>query len=224
MAISRRRTRSFGRSKRPVYWDTFSLTQAKMPQVIVTNGTLIDGAFSAYRRYEGVTDRTIRRTIIDITGEVFQLDFQVSSAAVLELCIGIGMWDSSADVEGEGNQTPLLPGTGPLTDADNSRWMIRCCIQIPIGTATQWGSTENIGPVPAGPHAYWYYTGGTAATGGFGFGCHFDTKVMRKMHGLNTQWLNLALEASISPTPAVGDDITAQINGFGGRMLLSNAR
>lgn len=167
-------------------------------------------------------DRTIRRTIVDIQGQVFQLDFQATSTAVVEVCIGIGAWDSAADTEGQAVNTTMAPGTGPLSDAANSRWMIRCCIQIPVGLQVQFGSAENIVVNPT-PGVYWILNGGTAVTGGFTFGCHVDTKVMRKLRGLETSWLNIALECSADPTPTAGDDITCQLDAISGRMLLQNA-
>ena len=217
------RRRVLGRRRRPVYWDSFNATQASLPgALLLDENASTDAGFSGLRRYDGVGDRTIVRTIMDFTGLVNQLDFQVSENAVLEVCVGIGIWDSSQDLNGQGLNTAMAVGTGPQDDASNSRWMVRCCIQIPIGMMAQYGTTENIVVKPT-PDSWYLMSGGTAATQAILFGCHVDTKVKRKLHGTQTPWINVAMQTTVQPTPAVGDDIVTNLNALNVRWLLQNS-
>lgn len=222
MARRRTRRRSSGRRQR-VIWDSLSLPQASLPSLLLTNAAgSLDGAFSAIKRYDG-TDLTVRRTIGQVGGRITSLGDQADRDMELELCVGLSWFDSMADTDGQGLNTTISPGTGPLDDVDNSRWYVRCCVTIPLGTQILFGATENIVvPTNIGDSTYggvWWVLGGTIAE--FGFQCFFDTKAMRKQHGKQSEWLNIAMQAQTSSLPAVGDDITVALNSFNARHVLS---
>ena len=216
------RRRGFSARKKSVYWDSLRVAQAALPQNLLDETAVIGSNFSGIQRYTTGPDRTIRRSIIDFAVRVNQLDFQVNRNAVVEVCVGIGQRDSTQDTDGLAINTVMSPGTGPLSDASNSHWMVRCCVQIPIGILLDMGSTDNVAWTPH-PGSSLVAIGGTAAQASIWWFCHVDTKQMRKLHGQQTPWTNVAMESNIQPTGAAGDDISVTMNAFSVRWLFQNA-
>ncbi len=225
MAFRRRRSRSAGRSARPrVVWDTLGITQADLPSLLLDSTQARDGAMSAIKRFHG-GDVTLLRTIFESVVRIQYLDFPVVQDAVLELCIGLTSLDSSGDAAGLALNTSMALGTGPLSDADNSRWFARCCVQIPLGVYfTLVAANDNIVlslPDPRGGPGHTTVTvlGGGVGAQEISVHCKWDSKTKRRWQGAETEWITVALEASISSTPAVGDDITVVMNSFNGRIV-----
>ncbi len=219
-----RRRFTRGRSRRRnTVWDDISLATASLPLLVLDSTQIRDGAFSGIKRYSG-SDFTVRRTIADCTVRMTQLGTQVNKDMCIEICIGLSWFDSLADTDGQGNNTTISDGTGPLTDADNSRWYARCCVCIPIGQLTGWGSSafgRNM-VVETMPGAGWWIAGATSAAAiEYGMWCHWDTKAMRKQRGLESEFLNIAMEARSNVALAAGDDLTIAMNQFSGRHVLS---
>ncbi len=226
MARFRRRRSGGARRRQRLVWDTLDLVQADLPVLILDSTAARDGAFSGIKRYDG-TDLTVKRTIFDVVGRITVLDEPVALDAVLEICIGLGWFDSQTDADGLAIATTMANGTGPLTDADNNKWYARCCVDIPIGswmpnfTVAGRGMVVPIaGKTGLSGHAY-IIGSGAPTTVEMGFHCHWDSKAQRRQHGIETPFLNLAVEARISITPAAGDDVTIRINKFSGRHVLA---
>ncbi len=214
-----------GRRRQKVVWDTLGQAQALLPLLTLDSTQARDGAFTSLKRWRG-NDVTLLRTIAAWTVRIEEAGNQVDSSAMLEICVGLSAFDSAGDVDGFATNTTLAAGTGPLTDADNSRWMLRCCVQIPIGLMQNVRDTDEDLVVPlvaprAGPHSgYWLHIGHTdptlAVTTWY---CEWDSKVKRTLRGQETEWLQCAMEAQVSVTPAVGDDITVAMDAFSGRVV-----
>ena len=218
MAALRRRT---FRRRTPVYWDVSGLKKNQLPNLVLDELTAVQGAQTAIKRYNSGGDRTIRRSIGACTGSIVQLANQTDPDAVLSLCIGLSVGDSTADLNGQAVNSEMGLGTGPLTDADSSAWMIRCCIQIPIGMADEWSvNQENLVFSPTPTSQWWAFGGASGAEIPMGFSCSWDTKQMRRMRGKDTPWLNVAMEAEIDPTPDAGTDISINLNGFSNRWVV----
>ncbi len=221
--MARHRRRSFGRKRTNTVWDDISLATASLPLLLLDSTQIRDGAFSGIKRYSG-SDFTVRRTIADSTVRMTALGSQVNKDMCIEICIGLSWFDSLTDTNGQGNNTTIADGTGPLTDADNSRWYARCCVCIPIGQLSGFASGafgRNM-VVETMPGAGWWITSATtAAAVEYGMWCHWDTKAMRKQRGLESEFLNIALEARANVALAAGDDLTIALNQFSGRHVLS---
>ncbi len=215
-----------GRRNKRIVWDTINLVQADLPSVILDSVQARDGAFSGIKRYDG-TDLTVERTIFQSSVSIRMEDHQVNPDSMLELCIGLSWFDSQTDAAGLGINTTLAVGTGPLTDADNNKWHARCCVQIPIGSFVKYTDKENlvfplISPRSGPSSGYWWVVGASTASGSeYGWFCEWDSRTKRRQHGIETPFLNVAMEAEVSATPAVGDDITILMNSFSGRQVLS---
>ncbi len=221
--MARFRTRSARRMKRPVFWDSFLAIQSTLPGgITIASTNQVDGTQTGLRRYIGSTDRTIKRTIADFLVTVDQDGFQTSTDSVLELCVGIGIMDTPGDVDGQAGNTTIADGAGPLDDADNSRWMVRCCVQIPIGRASILGSTENISWKPTAD-SFVNFSGASEGGAQWDWGCHIDTKSQRRLRGLETQWITVALQASVDPIPTAGDDVNINMNALSCRWVLQNS-
>ncbi len=205
------------------------MAQTDMPDALLDNLTAIDGGFSSVKRYTGASgDLLVKRTILDVTCRITQLGLQVSNNSILRICVGFSYFDSMGDLNGQAVNTAILAGTGPLTDADNSRWFIRCCVDIPLGQMNLLINAAETGMVfplagKDGLNGSWWAIANTAGNQEFGFHCHVDTKTSRKLQGRESEWLQMALECSVEPTPAAGDDISILINGFHGRQVMQNA-
>ncbi len=214
------------RQKKRIVWDTINLVQADLPSLILDSTQARDGAFSGIKRYEG-TDLTVERTIFQTSMSIRMEDFQVNPDSMLELCVGLSWFDSQTDAAGLAINTTLAAGTGPLSDADNNKWSARCCVQIPIGSFVKYTDKENLVFPLQGPRAgpgtgYWWIIGASTGAGQeIGWFCEWDSRTRRRQHGIETPFLNIALEAEVSATPAAGDDITVLMNAFSGRQVLS---
>ncbi len=216
--------RSGGRRRRKVVWDTLNLVQADLPLLTLDSTQARDGAFSGIKRWIGA-DVTILRTLMLSTVRITYLDFPVDTDTVLELCIGLSAFDSMGDADGLAINTTLANNTGPLTDADNSKWFARCCVLIPLGSfVTLVAANDNlVVPLvsprggPGGGH-YVVYGGGAGAQE-ITWYCEWDSRTKRRLQGAETPLVNVALEARTSSTPAVGDDITIAMNAFQSRIV-----
>ncbi len=215
------------RPRKRIVWDTIDVVQADLPTIVMDNAGLgTDGAFTSIKRYDG-TDLVVERTIFDFTCRIEQEDFQVSPDAVLELCVGLSWFDSMSDISGIALNSTLVDGTGPLSDADNSRWYARCCVQIPIGQfVSVTANASMVVPLTAtarGPHSghWWHKGGGTALGQEISWYCTWDSKAKRKQQGIETENLQLCMEGRVTPIPAVGDSVDVSMNHFGGRHVLS---
>ena len=221
--------RSFRRGRRkPVYWDTLDIPLLNLPAGSIAVGDLIDGVFSSIRRYEDVGDQTIQRTQVGFT-----MDATVVHAAtlalgsVLELCVGISIFDSMSDVDGQAVNTTIVDGTGPLDDASNSRWYARCCIQIPIGALalSLASTTENVVlPYESAREfskGYCVVMRRNSTNLELSWYCTIDSKTKRSLRGSESQWLQLAAQARVNTTPVVADRIDWTMNSFNGRHILS---
>ncbi len=228
MARGFRRSRG-RRTRQKVVWDNIKEVQANLPLLTLdsVNGGA-DGAFTSLQRWRGA-DVTLLRTIFQTMVRIQEDDFQVDKSSTLEICIGLGIFDSMGDVTGQAFNTTLAPGTGPLTDADNSRWFARCCVLIPIGQNNLLGNTENlVAPITGargGPSSsYWTALGGgTAAGQTMRWYCEWDSRTKRRMQGTETEWVQLAMEAKASVVPTAGDDITVAMDAFSGRVVKTMA-
>ncbi len=222
MARVRRRTVSRGR-RRKVFWNDATVLQTSLPTLLLDELVQKDGAFSGIQRFPDVkNDLTLRRSIMSTRGRVTLQNDQADKDTVVEICIGIGFFDSMGDVNGLGINTTLVAGTGPLDDASNSRWHIRCCISIPIGqfnnfTAPQDSFVENH-ITKNGDFGWWVFGGATAE---FGFYCNVDSKVMRKLHGRETPFQNVALQAQSEPVLTAAQDVNVRLNHFVLRQVYS---
>ncbi len=217
--------RSFRRSfkkRKAVYWDNVAVAENILPVALLDEVTNIDGSFTAIKRYIDVPDRTIVRSIIDFQVRTTTLIDPPDRDQVLEICVGIGIKDSAGDTNGQASVTTLEPGTGPLDDASNSHWMVRCCVQIPMGMFLDLGSGENVVIHPT-PNSWIMMLGGNAAQESATWGCHIDTKVKRKLHGTQTPFINVAMQTRASPALTAGEDQFTQMNAFNVRWLMQNA-
>ncbi len=222
MARRRRMGRSGGARRRKVVWDTPStdLAFGDFPVATITSIVPQDGSYSGIKRYTG-QDRTVLRSIGQIRGRVDQSGLQANTALCLELCVGLSYFDSTQDTDGQASLATIGDGAGPLSDADNSRWFIRCCLCIPLGIlakAIQSGDniTEMFPPMgSANPYSAGYsYLGAAEGTEELTWWCNFDTKAKRKIRGLDTPWLNIAMEITSSVAVAAGDDIAVSVDSF----------
>ncbi len=220
----RRRFRSRSRGARPrLVWDTIEVVQADLPLLLLDETQALDGAFSSVKRYDG-TDLTVKRTIFDCVGRVTALGNQPNQNMVLEICIGLSWFDSMQDASGLAIASTIAAGTGPLDDADNNRWYARCCLDIPIGSImARFDAAEGSSMVVpingkfAAMGSWWIISSATPAGIEMGFHCHWDSKSGRRVHGIETPFLQAAFQAGVSSTPAAGDDISIAINKFSGR-------
>ncbi len=230
--MARRRMRGRGRGRgrgARVVWDTLFQPQSLLPLLTLDNvNGGRDGAFTSLIRWRGA-DVTILRTLFQSLVRVSFLDFPVDATSVLEICIGLSPFDLMGDINGTATNTTLAANTGPLTDADNSRWFARCCVQIPIGRAATLAVTET--PIipfvgaRAGPHtgALMWIGNTIAANQSITWWCEWDSRTKRKLQGAETEWIQLAVEAAVSVVPAVGDDITVGMDSFRGRVVKTEA-
>ncbi len=226
MARRRRSYRSRGQRPRLV-WDTIDIVQADLPSLLLDETTAIDGAFSSIKRYDG-TDLTVKRTIFDVIGRVTQLGNQPNQDLVLEICVGLSWFDSMSDASGLAIATTIAAGTGPLDDADNNRWYARCCLDIPLGqlgarfdTAEGHSMVVPITGKMGVTGSWWIVSSSTPAGIEMGFHCHWDSKSGRRVHGIETPFLQAAFQMRSTSTPAAGDDIICTINKFAGRHVLA---
>ncbi len=219
-----RRARSFRRRRRQhTIWTDIRLLQASLPTVLLDENTPIDGAFSGVTRLEG-TDFTQKRTIVDMSATISQLADPASNSTMLEICIGLGWFDSMQDAGGQAVNTTIVAGAGPLDDINNSKWFARCCVYIPLGSMilrvpTAPNDNGTVIPVPGGSL---FVIGPTAATREIVWQCHLDTKAQRKQEGQQSEYLNVAIQARVaSGDLAAGDDVSIQMHGFMGRQVLA---
>ncbi|MFQ1042891.1 hypothetical protein [Gilliamella sp. CG16] len=201
-----------------------TLDQANLPTLTLDSlGTGLDGAFSGLIRWRGA-DVTLLRTIFTSLVEIEIAGFPVDPQSALEICVGLSFFDAMQDIGGAGLNTTIATGTGPLDDADNSRWHARCCVVIPIGAAAQ--MSAGLGAVlPTLPSknspdgGYVWIVGNAEGEQRWHWYCTWDSKAKRRQQGSETEWLQLAIQARVSTTPAIGDDINISINQFAGRMV-----
>ncbi len=203
------------------------MVQADLPLLLLDETQALDGAFSSIKRYDG-TDLTVKRTIFDCVGRITQLGNQPNQNMVLEICIGLSWFDSMQDASGLAISSTIAAGTGPLDDADNNRWYARCCLDIPIGQlGARFDAAEGhsmVVPIQGkmAPMGSWWVISSTTPSGlEMGFHCHWDSKSGRRVHGIETPFLQAAFQAGVSSTPAAGDDISIAINKFSGRHVLA---
>lgn len=185
--------------------------------------TPIDGAFSGISRLIG-TDFTQKRTIVDMITIIDQLADPSSNATMLEICIGLGWFDSMQDTDGQAVNTTIVAGTGPLDDINNARWFARCCVYIPFGfLATRVPTAPNdngmVWPVLGGSVSV---LGATASDRKITWQCHLDTKAQRAQKGQESEFLNVAFQARVaSGDLAAGDDVSVRLDGFMGRQVIA---
>ncbi len=221
--------RGRGRRRQKVVWDLIRAVQANLPLLTLDSTNAgADGAFTSLQRWAG-SDVTLLRTIFQTFVRIENAGPQVDPTAVLEVCVGLGIFDSMGDVGGQAFNTTIAAGAGPLSDADNSRWFARCCVLIPIGQNLLVGTSENLSQMlvapRSGPHSGYIteYGGGTPTTRGWRWYCEWDSRVKRKLQGSETEWIQCAMEAKVSVVPAVGDDITVAMDAFSGRVVKTSA-
>ena len=229
MVRARRRT-SGRRRRQQVFWDTLTVPgqPVTLPAGSIANLDLIDGAFSSMKRYDQ-GELLIRRTQLAVDGEItFNTTGGTADlSTVIELCIGVSIFDSMGDVDGLAQNTTIVDGTGPLDDASNSRWYARCCISIPLGIigAALTTSTENQTIPLRSPRDFvsgWAMLMRRNSTNlDVGFHCEIDSKSMRKLEGIETQFLQLAVQMRTNITPLVGSTYGWAINNVQGRHVLS---
>ncbi len=213
-----------------MYWDTLGISTVNLPAGSIAAADLIDGAFSSIIRYENQGDQLIRRTQVGFTMDATVVHAgTVDLSSVLELCVGISIFDSMSDTNGLAINTTVVDGTGPLDDASNSRWYARCCIQIPIGalSLSLASTTENV-VLPyesARPFSKGYVVvmRRNSTNLELSWYCTIDSKTMRKLKGQESQFLQLAAQARVNVTPPVGDRIDWTLNSFEGRHILSKS-
>ena len=143
---------------------------------------------------------------------------------VVRVCIGIAFFDSMGDLEGSGLSTALLAGTGPEDDADNSRWIWRICYDIPLGFLLTQATGNETYTLPVINRDYYSLSGvwnGLDMT--FSMNIDVDHKTIRKLHGLETKWINLALQMVTTTGIPATSDFTMFINSFNARSVLSLA-
>jgi len=146
----------------------------------------------------------------------------------IELCVGLSIFDSMADLDGIAINSTVIAGTGPLTDADNSRWYARCCLLIPFGA---WRAAGIITAVPwvmhfPSPRPYSHsvltvHESGTANIMNWTWHCEVDSKAMRKLEGIETENIQLAFEAVANAAVDTGNAFTWGVDMMEGRHLLS---
>ncbi len=217
------------RRRQKVVWDTLAVAQANLP-LLTLDSTNVgqDGAFTSVQRWAG-SDVTLLRTIFQALIRIDELGFQVDKTAVLEICVGLSPFDSMGDLIGQAFNTTLALGTGPLSDADNSRWFARCCVLIPIGIGNVGATTQHqmasFSPTsrnPSSSQVYWVHNADPTKASITWF-CEWDSRTKRKLQGSETEWIQLAMEAKVSVVPAVGDDITVALDAFSGRIVKTSA-
>ncbi len=221
--------RSFRRGRRkPVYWDQLDVVTAQLPAGSIAAGDLIDGAFSSIRRYDDVGDQLINRTQVGFTMDATAVHAgTMDLSTVIELCVGISIFDSMGDTDGLAINTTVVDGTGPLDDASNSRWYARCCVRIPIGalSLSLASTTENLVLPYDSPReysrAYVVVMRRNSTNLELSFHCEIDSKTKRKLAGSQSQFLQLACQARVNVTPPVGDRFDWTMNHFSGRHILT---
>ncbi len=221
--------RSFARrARKPVYWDTLDVALADLPAGSIAAADFIDGAFSSIRRYDDVGDQLINRTQVGFTMDATAVHSgTLALGSVLELCVGISIFDSMGDADGRAVNTTIVDGTGPLDDASNSRWYARCCVRIPIGalSLSLASTTENVVLPYDSPReysrAYVVVMRRNSTNLEMSFHCEIDSKTKRKLAGAQSQFLQLACQARTNVTPVAGDRIDWTMNHFSGRHILT---
>lgn len=216
----RRVSRRFVSRKKPVWWDNVIMNQVSLPAALLLDENVsVDGGFSGTRRWTSQGDVTIRRMIGSAELRFFS-DNPPAATTVVTICLAIGIADSTTDLDGLAVNTILGVGSGPIDDASNSRWMLRCCFDIPLGELALIASTENLtwSPIPGTVIRLWG-SGGAVHT--YHITCGWDTNVMRKLHGQQTQWVNTYLQMKLNGVLVAAEDLHLEMNSFANRMLLS---
>ncbi len=232
--MARRRMSSRRRPKKPVFWDSLDVPIGNLPAGTIAAAASRDGAFSSVVRYGTPTakiggDLTIKRTILQCTT---QGDMNMVTTAdngfVMELCIGLSIFDSMQDADGVAINTTLVDGTGPITDVDNSRWYARCCVQIPFGALRGAGLFNAIGFVLPFVSARDYARGyvvvqesSTANIMDWTWYCEIDSKSQRKMEGVETENVQFCVEARANKALGTGNSFGWSADLLSGRHLLS---
>ncbi len=229
-----RRRRVRGRGKRtPVFWDDLKVSLASLPSGSIAAAATRDGAFSSITRYGTSTskvggDLLIRRTIVQFVSQgIMDMATTANDDLVIELCVGLSIFDSMGDTDGVAANTTIVAGTGPTSDADNSRWYVRCCIQIPFGTLRGFGAVTAYPMVIPYESAREYAKGhlligeDAAEVMSWAWFCEVDSKSMRKMEGIQTENVQVAMEVTANQAIATGNSFTWSMDQLSGRHLLS---
>lgn len=179
--------------KRKKVWDSVVMQQADLPTATLSTGVATAGGFSSIRRYESSSDMLIRRTIADALVRCVFNDVTSGGELVIRLCLGLSIFDSMGDTNGEAINAPVTDGTGPLDDADNSRWFIRCCVDIPVTFLRNLTQGSAASPLVWNPNPEMSIIFDSVSDE-LRFFCHIDTKAIRKLQGLETEWQQLAIQ------------------------------
>lgn len=209
--------RSFRRRRRPVVWDAFDfIADLPGPSIADTDGTNPVGQATGLVRYTQM-EAFIKRWIMDTAVQLTYSGTAPSTAAVLELCIGLGVFDMESVTDGQGLATPIAAGTGPLDDADNNKWFARCCVMIPLGEML---ATTNAATNPVFPeqHGWLWYV---QTSDRIFWKCHIDTKSGRKLQGLQTPWVTVVLQGAMSVALPASASIECAMLECAGRYLLA---
>ncbi len=230
--MARRVRRARGGRRKAVMWDTLNIPSVNLPSGSIPALAQEDGAFSSILRYGATGDKmggdvTIRRTILNTLVNGQSILGAVDAALNIEMCIGLSVFDSMGDADGTAINTTVFPGTGPLTDADNSRWYARCCITIPFGQWRGVGATTALPAIiplqSARPYMRgWFSMLEVSATQlNWSWFCEVDSKSMRKMEGIETEHVQFAFEARANKAQIATNSFAWQVESVSGRHLLS---
>lgn len=218
--MARFRRTSGRRRRQRVIWDSFSELANNLPSTLNDELNVLDGAYTGIKRYSG-TDITVMRSIIRFTVTIDLMADPADGSMMLRVCVGLSFFDSMQDVDGQAVNSTLLSGTGPLDDANNNRWFIRACVDIPIGflffiSASATNMSGLVIPVQNGTLT----VAGIDGTRKIIWNQFIDTKTRRKLQGIETPFLNVAMQASTDPTLAAAEDVACFMDSFEGRMVL----
>lgn len=218
------RRRSGGRIRRSrkknIIWDSYVPDQADLPTAQSDNTVTQDGSFTSLQRYTG-TDATLRMGRFHGCARVNYSGTAPTTSAVVRICIGIAMFDSMADASGQATLATIADGTGPSSDADNSRWWFRICFDIPIGDLVPMASGAETANVTLYQDERGQVSGiWSALDQRMILWWNYTTKSARRLRGFESEWMQLCLEQDCTELLPAAATVTTVMNSFEGRSIL----
>lgn len=193
---------SGGRRRKRVVWDALNLSGSDTPVLPVFTGGAnlgVLGRATGIRRYTSTADALLEGMRASVRGSGSWTDgaTPMTRSGGIEICLGWTWEDDISSTNGQALNRAVSAGTGPLDDADNSRWFARCCINIPLGQlmfSTTGDHACVVYPV-AGDHLVefcWLKSSATQIL--FSWYCTLRSKSKRRLDGLETQWMTLHMQ------------------------------
>ncbi len=215
MPGARRARRSFGRRSRPaVYWTGDSIDEQTNTVPAVTldrqnrqQQRAISMWLPSLSQERAINDLLVHRTILSvlITGD-YQAGAtpEASLNGNLVVCIGYEFMRNEGVADGIFTNTFFATDQGPLGEGTRKRWLVRCCLSIPIGQMALAGAgVSSPGMIREGMG--WGYD---LSLNTFWVWCEWDGKAKRRLEGGAPTNGTLVLAAKVSDSDfAAGTDL-----------------